>query len=297
MRNLKGISLVIFSAVLFGITPILGKLTYAEGSNAVTLLFFRAALALPVLLLYLCAYKIPLGMTAWESVSVLLSSLCAYGTTLLLYSSYYYLSVGMSTTLHFIYPVMTILCARLLFGERLNGMKLSAATACLAGICISVEMDSSSSIMGVVLAVLSGCTYAFYIILLDHTQLKNMHYMKLAFYQCLISALCAAAIYGVRGELRLGLSVKGYVLSLLVALLVSVFAIPAFQVGVKFTGGTTAALLSTFEPITSILCGLLILGEQFTAGKLAGCALVLTGIVLSSARSTSDQKEEIKETR
>lgn len=66
-----------------------------------------------------------------------------------------------------------------------------------------------------------------------------------------------------------------------VAILVSVVAIPAFQMGVRLAGGTTAALLSTLEPLTSILFGILLLNESVTIYKLIGCCMILTGIILT----------------
>ena len=48
-----GALLTIVSAVLFGVTPALGKMTYAEGSNGTKLLFFRSAMALPILFFWL----------------------------------------------------------------------------------------------------------------------------------------------------------------------------------------------------------------------------------------------------
>lgn len=296
MQKIKGVCLVVLSALLFGFTPILGKMTYTEGSNAVTLLFLRAVLALPILLGYLCIRKISLRVSGRELFELLfLSAVGSYATTLLLYSSYSYLSVGLSTTLHFIYPMVTVMCTRVLFREKLSYAKIVAAVLSLVGVFLSAEITSGTSALGAAYALLSGCTYAFYIVLLDHTRLKNMHFMKLAFYQCLISSLCVGLINGSQGELQMILTVKGYVLSALVAILVSVVAIPAFQVGVKLSGGMTAALLSTFEPVTSILCGILLLNERLTYMKLMGCTLILIAIILSpSQNKTMQERKEMR---
>ncbi len=279
----KGACLVIFSAFLFGATPILGKLTYSQGSNGATLLFLRSALALPVLFLILRRRRIPLKLDRHRALLVLLvSSLGSYACTLLLYSSYHYLSVGLSTTLHFIYPIVTLLSSRILFRERLGWTKAAAAIASFAGIFLSAGTASGFLLQGVVMALLSGVAYAFYILMLGHTRLKTLHYMTLTFYQCVCSTLLAALINGPRGELCFSLTGSGYFLSLLVSLLVSVVAIPAFQAGVALSGGVAASLLSTFEPITSILCGILLLEERLTLPKGLGCLCILAGIVMTA---------------
>lgn len=277
-----GALLTIVSAVLFGVTPALGKMTYAEGSNGTTLLFFRSAMALPILFFWLKAARISLRLTKKQSMQIiLLSCIGSYATTLLLYSSYSELSVGLSTTLHFIYPVLTMLGARLIFGEKMSARKGVAVVVSALGVALSVGPTADVSLKGVVLALLSGLTYSFYILMLEHTRLRELHYMKIAFYQCAICVVCSVLFDGLCGGLQLVLSWNGYLLSATVAILVSVVAIPAFQMGVRLAGGTTAALLSTLEPLTSILFGILLLNESVTIYKLIGCCMILTGIILT----------------
>ena len=56
-----------------------------------------------------------------------------------------------------------------------------------------------------------------------------------------------------------------------------------FQLGIRYTGASTAAILSTLEPITSVILGVLVLGELFTARKIAGCLCILLSVVLIAA--------------
>ena len=45
----KGYFLTILSAVIFGFTPILAKITYSMGSNGITMAFFRHLFVIPIL--------------------------------------------------------------------------------------------------------------------------------------------------------------------------------------------------------------------------------------------------------
>ena len=63
------------------------------------------------------------------------------------------------------------------------------------------------------------------------------------------------------------------------------------QIGIKHVGASTAAILTTFEPITSIICGALLLGEELTFIKIVACALIMIGVV---TMSLSKQKPEAK---
>ena len=53
-----------------------------------------------------------------------------------------------------------------------------------------------------------------------------------------------------------------------------------FQIGVKYTGPESAAILSTFEPITSLVIGILLYNENFSAKAIAGCVLILSASVI-----------------
>ena len=47
-------------------------------------------------------------------------------------------------------------------------------------------------------------------------------------------------------------------------------------------GASTAAILTTFEPITSIVCGVILLGETITTVKIIACSLIMIGVVMLS---------------
>ena len=71
---------------------------------------------------------------------------------------------------------------------------------------------------------------------------------------------------------------------------VSFIAVLGFQIGVKYTGGQTSAILSTFEPITSVIVGIIAYGESFSARGVIGCVLILTATVIIACL-----KEDVKE--
>ena len=59
----------------------------------------------------------------------------------------------------------------------------------------------------------------------------------------------------------------------------SLIGVPLFQYGMKRLGGFTSSILSTFEPITTIVCGVLILQEPMSWMKAVGCVLVLGSVL------------------
>ena len=97
MGKIKGIVFTVISAVIFGFTPVLGRMTYDMGSNAVTLGFFRNLFSIPVLLVVILVTKSPLKISLGRLKDIALVGICGNATTtILLYSSYSY--IGASAT-------------------------------------------------------------------------------------------------------------------------------------------------------------------------------------------------------
>jgi len=288
---MKGTILTMLSAIVFGFAFTLGPMTYGEaGSNPTTLTFLRNLLSLPVLYLILLQQKISLKITFKELLS--LSVLGGIGnafTTLLLFMSFALIDVGVATTIHFIYPVFVTIACVLFYKESLGLQKIIAlgiATAGIACFFFGVDMSqgfSGDMFLGLVLAIVSGVTYAFYIIYMDKSGMKNQPVFKITFYVALVSTV-AVGIYGTAtDELTLStLTPNAWILSTVFALLCTVVALSLLQVGIKLVGASTAAIITTFEPITSIIFGVILLGEIMTTTKIVACTLIMLGVVVLS---------------
>jgi drug/metabolite transporter (DMT)-like permease len=53
-----------------------------------------------------------------------------------------------------------------------------------------------------------------------------------------------------------------------------------YQIGVKHIGSESAAMLSTFEPITSVVVGILVYSEPMTARIFIGCAAIIVSTLI-----------------
>ena len=130
----KGILCAVCSALIFGITPVLASITFEMGSNALTLTFYRNVMAVPVLLIILLVRKVNLRITLKELLTLtVISVLFSVTTTYILYDAYNYIGVGLSTTLHFLYPMFTVLLGFLLFKKKLGREKVLALILATVG--------------------------------------------------------------------------------------------------------------------------------------------------------------------
>lgn len=301
--KLKGIVLTMLSSITFGFAFTLGPMTYGSGgSNPVTLTFLRNFLSLPFLLLIVLFLKIDLRITKNQFKNLVILGFVGNAiTTLMLNIAFAHIDVGIVTPIHFTYPIFVTLGCVLFFNEKLSNQKIIALVIAMCGIgCFFVESLNSASfdsstLLGLILAVASGAFYAFYIIFMDKSGLKGESPFKITFYVAIASSI-GMFFYGIfTNELVLySLTTKSWIISAVFAFLCTVVALSLLQVGIKYIGASEAAVISTFEPITSVIFGVILLGEKVTPIKIVACILIFTGVLILSFTKdkTSQTKEE-----
>jgi drug/metabolite transporter (DMT)-like permease len=66
----------------------------------------------------------------------------------------------------------------------------------------------------------------------------------------------------------------------LVAFFVSFLANTFVPISIKYTGPTVTSIVGLFEPITSIIMGILFLREPITTKSVLACILILVGVFI-----------------
>lgn len=288
-RYTYGVLFAASSGVLFGLAPLLIQTAYAGGSNGITTVFLRSVLALPVLFLLARLKGERLAVSRKEIGQLLLLGVCGSAmTSFLLYSSYNFISTGIATTLHFSYPLLVNIGCAVFLGERFTKAKSAALLLGLLGIVLFMGNDSDLQPTGVALALLSGVSYAFYMIYMSASGLKCFPPFKLAFYVSLVVSIATGLFGLITKQITLSLTPTAWGNTLLLACGISIGANSLFQLGIRDAGASTTAILSTLEPITSVLMGCVALHEGISGQTLAGC-LCIFGSVLTITVSNALQ--------
>ncbi len=277
----KGLLATMISAVFFGFIPLFVKTICAGGGNSVSAAFYRFFLSVPVLYIYLKVQGISMRITRTEFAKIALITIFGYGgTAVLLFSSYNFIPSGMSTTIHFMYPVFTILGCMIFFKEKVSPLKLLCVALCFGGILLFYNGESGGSVLGMALSFLSGVTYAFYTIYLEKSGLQKMENLKLIFYMNTVAAAMILVMALLTAQFTLRLTPLAWGTAVFFATATSLIGVLGYQIGVKCIGPQNAAILSTFEPITSVIVGVLVYREAFSARTLLGCLCVLSAVVI-----------------
>lgn len=288
-----GVFFAVLAACIYGCTGILGKITYAEGSNTIMLTWCRSLFSIPVLYAVLKAKGESLRVEKHQLKSLILLGITGASLTgMLLYGAYNYISVGLTTCIHFIYPVIVAVVCVVVFKEKISKTKVTAIVLSVVGLLMFLEKDLNLNLMGIVLALLSGVAYSAYVIIMDKGGVRELHPLVISFYCCCVAAVVVGGYGLLTSQLTLAVTPKGWFFMFLMAMCVSVGANSMIPVAVKNVGPTVTSILGMFEPISTVILGFLVLNETITARGLIGCALVISAVVLLTLESSREKHQE-----
>ncbi len=289
MRS-SGTFLCLASAAAFGAMGIFGKLAYEEGASVGTLLAVRFALA-AVLFWVLVA-----GTGAGRELRGLprRSLGIAFALGAVGYSAQaggYFaalerLDASLLSLLLYTFPAMVTVAAIALGRERASYRTTAALLLASAGLVLVLAGAGAGALdpLGTVLGLTAAVVYSAYILTSEGVATR-IGPLLLSALVCTGAAMTLTLAGFATGDLDLGsVTAAGFGWLAAIAVVSTVAAVGLFFAGLKRVGPTTAAILSTLEPLVTVLLAFLVFGELLGPAQLAGAALVLGAVVVLSAR-------------
>ena len=168
----------------------------------------------------------------------------------------------------------------IIYKTNIKKIELICIAVSTVGILLISDLNETQSLYGVFLALLSGVTYAIYSLYLEKSGLKDIETFKLCFYIALISSLLTFIYIYLKGDFIVFNTLEGWVYSAIFSILVAVLAVSFYQTGVRYIGAQKTSILSTFEPMTSIVIGAIFLNEVLNSNKVLGVIFILISAVV-----------------
>lgn len=298
-RKLFGILFAVISALTFGIMPLMTQTLYDNGLNAISIIFHRLWIAPLFLLVYITIKGYSLRIKLSYLPFLTLTSFFGFVMTpLLLYTSYHHINTGVATTLHFLYPVFVVLLSIVVLKRGINVNKIIALILAMIGMIIFTSFKGKFSMEGFLLAAASSITYAIFIVLMATDKIKRTNEIVAAFYMALIGAVMVGVKIFISGEMIFPSTTFGMVHMVIFAFIIGILGGLMLQLAVARVGAQTTSILSAFEPITSIIIGVVFLKEQVTSRMIVGVLFILTAVIMviiSEARAKLKYEDKIKE--
>lgn len=268
---------VVISSVLFGIFPSLQNQAILKGASPVFVVLFSNLICVMGSLL-LCLYrKIDLRISRKEALAYLFSGLSIFITDYALALSYTRIPVGLSTMIHFVYPVMIYIASIVLFHERVDAGRILAIVLSLSGLLLLNDGETVSDLRGVVYALISAVSYSFNLILFERGPISRHDSFKKNFYMFSI-ALLFSAIADFRGISFADTGGLQLIFMSLAGLTLIVGSILLTN-GISLLGSSDSAFISTLEPVTSLAVSTILYRYVLKARSIIGCAFIILSLI------------------
>ena len=280
-RRATGLLLAVVSATAFGVMPVLTKTVYEDGVGAPGVLSVRFTLAAVVLLLVG-----RLRGEAWPPRRARTGLVLLGGVGYATQAACYFLaleriSAGLTALLLYLFPVMVVVLQAAL----LKTWPRRASTVCVlvatTGSLLTIGPVGAAQATGVLLGLGAAVSYALYIVGSSRVASGLGPFTSAG----IVMAACAVVhdTVAVATGAALPQRASAWLALVAVALVGTVVAVSAFFAALERLGPADTSVVSTVEPLVSVLAAAAVLGERLGPVQAAGGMLVL-GAVVALAR-------------
>ena len=286
-RPWAGPGLAMVGAVAFSGKAIIVKLAYRHGVDAVSLIMLRMLVALPFFLLMLWwAGRGKPALDGRDRVAVAgLGFSGYYLASLLDFLGLQYISASLERLILYLTPAVVLVLSRCLLGRRASLRQWAAMAVGYSGLLLvfghELSLDGPRVVLGTGLVLASTLSYAAYL-LYSGEVVRRIGSLRLTGWAssvaCGLCLLQFALLRPLDSLLHLAPAV-GW-LSLLNGTVCTVLPVWLVMRAIERIGAARTAQYGMVGPVSTLLLGVLILGEPFTAWVAAGSLCVLVGVML-----------------
>ena len=283
MNRFYGYLMVIISAAAFGAMPIFARYTYASGVDPISLLFFRFFIGAICMAVFLRLKKSPLPRGRDLVILILMGFVGYAGQSISYFTALIYIPAGLVAILLYLYPMIVTVLSVLFLKEKLSAQKLVALAMALAGTMMVVGLEFGGSAKGILWGVSAAFIYSCYIIA-GTKAMRDSEPVASATVVIAAAAVSIGCLAFTRG-LHLPGNLAGWCCTGTIAVVCTAIAIVAFFSGLKLIGPVDASLISTFEPVTTVVLAFMFLGEHIAFVQILGMMAILTAACLLARQS------------
>jgi drug/metabolite transporter (DMT)-like permease len=283
-RIAVGLVLAGVGAIAFSAKAIIVKLAYRHGVDAVTLIMYRMLFALPIFALmawWSSRGKPPLTRREWGGI-LGLGFTGYYLASFLDFAGLVYISASLERLILYVNPTLVLLLGLLLYKRRIQGRQAAGMAISYAGVVLVFGHEAMNvggdAALGALLVFLSAASYAVYLTFSGEL-VQRLGALRLVGMATLVACLlCIAQFVVLRPWSAAIVAPQVIWLSVLNATLCTAAPVLMVMMAIERIGASLTAQVGMIGPMSTILMGVVILGEPFTAWVAGGTVLVMVGI-------------------
>lgn len=278
----------IIAGISYGTNPLFAKPLLESGVPVLVMLFYRYGISALLLAGWMLLKKEHFRVKGRELSLLAVLGLLFACSSLFLFVSYEFIPSGLATTLVYLYPVfVALIMVFLRFYPSWQTWISIAAT--FGGILLLSQPSAGAQIkpLGILLAICSALSYAFYLIIVNRSKrIKQVSEHTLTLYALLTGTILFAVIRNIQdGGMLEGIDTTADWLNLTgLALVPTMISMLTLAISSRYIGPTKTSVLGVFEPLTAILIGTVMFGEQLTTKMAAGIIICVAAVVFMILR-------------
>ncbi|WP_050740348.1 DMT family transporter [Acetobacterium bakii] len=271
--------MAMLGASAYGVLPTCTKMLLNLGMNSTSLIFYRFIFVALVMGIYLVVAQKLVRPSLRQLRDLCIFGIVGYGGTIyLLTESYRYLPMGQATMIYFTYPVFVTMVMVSVYKEKLSSYKIIALASALLGLVFLGNLNVSFNFTGIILAIGSGMAFGLYLLGLDKSSYKSMDAEVLIFYLALVNI----AFFGTQGIISGSLMwlPKEGLLFIFGAVVLTIISIMMITGAIRNIGPVNTSIICVFEPVVTLICGIVIFKETINLSILVGSILMIISLFL-----------------
>ena len=269
---------IVVSAIAFGAIPIFARAAYSAGSDPISVLFFRFSIASIIMIPFMATRKIPFPRGKYLLGLMLMGGIGYVGQSFCYFTALTMASAGLVAILLYLYPAIVTILSTLLFKEPITGLKILALILALAGTVLTIGLSGGGQLPGILLAMTAPLIYSAYI-LTGSKITREVGVLSSSTVVMISASLVFGVLVAAKG-LNIPKSLIGWGGVFAIAFVSTVIAIITFFAGLKRVGPTSASMLSTFEPVTTVVLASIVFGEEVSLMRIIGGMMILLAVIL-----------------
>jgi drug/metabolite transporter (DMT)-like permease len=289
-NHLTGLSLAIVGAILFSAKAIVAKLIYRYQVDAVTLIAFRMLFSLPVFAAIAIwqAWRHPSLCAAdrWRLLG--LGLVGYYLSSFLDFLGLQYISAGLERLILFLTPSFVLFIHVLWFKRQIRPVEYVSLLIAYLGIVLvflhDLSFNGQQVILGAGLVLGSAIAYATYLIQSGEMVARIGSLRLVSYAMCVSSVACIAQFFLLRPASMLIQPAPVLSLSVVNAIVCTVFPVFLTMFAVKRIGAPSASQAGMIGPVSTLILGTVFLNEAISSWQIAGASLVIFGMYLLSRK-------------
>jgi drug/metabolite transporter (DMT)-like permease len=285
-----GLVLATLGAVAFSGKAIIVKLAYRYGVDAVTLIMYRMLFALPIFALmawWSSRGKPALNRRDWWGV-LGLGFTGYYLASFLDFAGLVFISASLERLILYLNPTLVLLLGLVLYQRHISRRQAFGMALSYGGVVLvfgfEISFAGADAALGAMLVLGSAVSYAIYLSFSGELVQRLGSLRLVGWATSVACALCISQFVLLRPLSAAAVAPEVIWLSVLNATVCTAAPVLMVMMAIERIGAGLTAQTGMIGPMSTILMGVLLLGEPFTAWVAAGTALVVAGIFVFSSQ-------------